>query len=438
VQTCSPGIEDARFARDSSSERGTLEGNQARNGPRAPGHLPVSSRDVEQAGPETPQTDEWVRRRGVADRYFAPWLERTHPLAGSTVLEYGCGYGPVSVALAPRVGRYIGYDIEEGAVAIARERVKEAGVDSNVELHAIGEDRILDAVAEHEGELDIVLLYAVLEHMTVRERLDLLELAFRLVRRSGLVAVIESPNRLAPVDWHTSFLPFLCQLPEPLAVAYAERSTREDFREAMADAASVSDDAARKALTRWGRGISYHEFELVLGDVGGHVIAGGYDPQLWDERPLQTEEKLVYWQLQRARPDLPPVFWRYWLDLALSPEPVPRPTPDLIWPWILETRGSPGAHWTRWEAVELEAGALLAIELPTPSRRIVATVSLGEPAGEVTVHAGGETLRRPVAAKPGYQVQVDLELRNAETQIGLSMSHPGFVHFVGYAAPGSA
>jgi SAM-dependent methyltransferase len=392
---------------------------------------------VTQPGPNAPDTPEWLRRRDVARRYFAPWLERMHPLAGATVMEYGCGYGPVSVALAPLAGRYLAYDIDEGAVAIARDRLNRAGASQNVELHAVPDDRILDAVAEHEGELDILLLYAVLEHMTVRERLDLLELAFRLVKRDGLVAVIESPNRLAPVDWHTSFLPFLCQLPEPLAIEYAKRSTREDFREAIAKAAGVGYDAAHEELTRWGRGISYHDFELVLDDVGAHLIAGGYDPHLWDERPLHTEEQLLYRQLHRARPDLPPAFWRFWLDLALSPEPLPRPTPDLIWPWILETRGSPGAHWTPWETVQLEPGAVLEIELPAPSRRIVATVALGEPAGEVTVDAGGTTLRQPVAAEPGYQAQVDFELPRAETRIGLGISPSGWVHFVGYAAPGS-
>ena len=352
-------------------------------------------------------------------------------------MEYGCGYGAVSVALAPLAGRYIAYDIDEGAVAIARERLDRAGGSQDVELQAVPDAQILDAVAEHEGEVDILLLYAVLEDMTIRERLDLLELAFRLVKRDGLVAVVESPNRLAPVDWHTSFLPFQCQLPEPLAIAYAERSSREDFREAIASASAVGYDAAQEELTRWGRGISYHEFELVLGDVGPHVIAGGYDPQLWDERPLHTEEQVLYRQLHRARPELPPVFWRFWLDLALSPEPLARPTPDLIWPWILQTRGSPGAYWTSWETVELNPGVVLSIELPVASRRIVATASFGEPGGEVTVSAGGRTMRQPSAAEPGYQTQVDFELPEAETRIELGLDPSGWVHFVGYAAPGS-
>ena len=373
----------------------------------------------------------------MAQRYFGPWLERMHPLAGATVVEYGCGYGAVSVALAPLAGRYIAYDIDEGAVAIARDHLDRASASQNAEVHAVPGDRILDAVAEHEGEVDILLLYAVLEHMTVRERLDLLELAFRLVRSDGLVAVVESPNRLAPVDWHTSFLPFMCQLPEPLAIEYAARSSREDFREAIAKAAGAGYDAAREELARWGRGISYHEFELVLGDVGAHVIGGGYDPQLWDERPLHAEEQVLYRQLHSARPDLPPVFWRFWLDLALSPEPLSGPAPDLIWPWILETIGSPGADWTSWETVQLNPGGVLAIELPVASRRIVATASFGEPGGEVIVSAGGRTMRQPSTAEPGHQTQVDFELPEAETRIELRLNPSGWVHFVGYAAPGS-
>jgi hypothetical protein len=45
------------------------------------------------------------------------------------------------------------------------------------------------------------------------------------------------------------------------------------------------------ALTRWGRGVSYHEFELVFGDLRKHLIASNYDPLLMDVRPIICDEQ---------------------------------------------------------------------------------------------------------------------------------------------------
>ena len=159
-------------------------------------------------------------------------FERVTTLGETTILEYGCGTGPVCCAFAPHVARHIGYDIVPEAIDLARAHVQAAGA-ANVTLHAAPADRILKAVAQHRGEVDVMLLYAVLEHMTPTERLDLLQLAMELVSPEGLVVVIESPNRLCAVDWHTSFLPFLCQLPEELALGYARRSQRPDYLEAL-------------------------------------------------------------------------------------------------------------------------------------------------------------------------------------------------------------
>ena len=78
-----------------------------------------------------------------------------------------------------------------------------------------------------------------------------------------------------------------------------------------------------EAIARWGRGVSFHEFELVFGERSGeHVIASNYDPILFGERPVHPEEVILARYLERWRPDLAPVWSRYWLDLILSPRPV--------------------------------------------------------------------------------------------------------------------
>ncbi len=109
------------------------------------------------------------------------------------MLEYGSGEGAVSAAFAPLVERHIGYDIDPGSIEFARAKLARRGI-TNSELHAVPADRILEAVARHQGEIDVLALYAVLEHMTLQERLALLDLAPSLLRPGGVIAVMNCPT----------------------------------------------------------------------------------------------------------------------------------------------------------------------------------------------------------------------------------------------------
>lgn len=376
----------------------------------------------------------WRKRRDVATDQVIPWLSRFRKLSECTVLEYGCGTGAVSCAFAPAVRRHIGYDIDPAAIAIAEGHLQ-AHEAHNVEARAVSTDEIFAAVREHRGEPDIVLLYAVIEHMTVAERLELLEVARDIVADNGLIVVVETPNRLVWPDWHTSFLPFLSQLPDELALAYADRSPREDFRDAIAEAAAEGSDAGLEALTRWGRGASFHEFELVFGDLTRHVLAGGFDPVLSPERMVRWEELALARELERVRPDVAPAFGRYWIDLVLSADPVEPETVGFIWPWTLETRLSPGARWTKWDSIDLDPGVPLMAELPCPTRRVVATVSLAELSGTLTVGVGGRLFERTVAGDPGTQITIDFELPLEDSIVEVTADRPTSLHFLGYEAP---
>jgi 2-polyprenyl-3-methyl-5-hydroxy-6-metoxy-1,4-benzoquinol methylase len=137
------------------------------------------------------------------------------PLEGRTVLEYGCGNGAVAAAFAPHVGRHMGLDIDEAAVRQGRELLGQHGVDASLRAVPLGE--IMGEVAAMRGEIDLFLCYAVLEHMTVEERLELLDLAQQVIRPDGASAVIETPNRLLPWDHHTSHCRFSASSPDELA-----------------------------------------------------------------------------------------------------------------------------------------------------------------------------------------------------------------------------
>jgi ubiquinone/menaquinone biosynthesis C-methylase UbiE len=77
-----------------------------------------------------PAGQRWVRRQEEQDTLLAPvaevLLDRAAPRAGESVLDIGCGWGGMSVALARRVlpgGRVLGLDVSELMLARARELV---------------------------------------------------------------------------------------------------------------------------------------------------------------------------------------------------------------------------------------------------------------------------------------------------------------------------
>lgn len=390
-------------------------------------------RSKEDDEPEFPSGwDDWHRRRLAAKRCCVPWIQRVLPLEGRTVLEYGCGNGPVTAAFAPLAGRYIGLDIDEAAVGATRRILGEGGV--HPELHVAPPGEILGATAAFRGEVDIFLCYAVLEHMSVPERLALLRLARDVVRPDGIIVVIETPNRLTPWDYHTSQLPFLNQLPEELALAYLERSPRKEFVHAMQAAAAGGPPDEREALVRWGRGMSFHELELVFDDLPRHVVASGWDPVLLPEREIHRAELALQRVLDTARPDLPAAFSRYWLDFILAPTPRPEATP-LLRPWPLRTGGSRGASFEASEVVGLEsADAVLAVDLPSPSARLVVGTEGAGTDLRVLVRQGGSGEERwivPTADGPAAShSEANFKVPSGRYKVGLS--GPGVVSVVLY------
>jgi 2-polyprenyl-6-hydroxyphenyl methylase/3-demethylubiquinone-9 3-methyltransferase len=132
--------------------------------------------------------NSWESRRRRAADYLIPWIEQTVELAGATVLEYGCGNAAVSCAFAERTACLIGVDIDASWIEYGRREARSRGLD-NVELERYPVDTILDAVAARKGQIDVFVCYAVLEHLTVRERLALLRLAREVVKPGGAIVV---------------------------------------------------------------------------------------------------------------------------------------------------------------------------------------------------------------------------------------------------------
>jgi hypothetical protein len=227
-------------------------------------------------------------------------------------------------------------------------------------------------------------------------------------------------------------MPFFSQLPEDLALRYARHSERPEFTRSMAAAERDGPAAAREALTRWGRGVSYHEFELVFGDLRRHVIASNYDPLLMGVRPVQPDEHRLGRGLEETRPDLPPVFGRYWLDLILSPVAVPGP-PAFIRPWPLSTRGSDRVAFNPGEWIEVGVDGRLRVEVRVPTRQLMIGVVPDAVAAEVSVRAvGGAAVGASAVGTPREPRFVVVDFPRPEREFDISFDQAAWVNFVGY------
>jgi S-adenosylmethionine-dependent methyltransferase len=104
--------------------------------------------------------------------------------------------------------------------------------------------------------------------MTPDECLSSLSAYWRKMRPGTLLGVIDTPNRLWLYDDHTSGLPFFHWLPGEIAIRYSAASQRQGIAALHEDTSA----AGILRLQRWGRGISFHEFELAIGPVAGLSI----------------------------------------------------------------------------------------------------------------------------------------------------------------------
>ncbi|HEX8104106.1 MAG TPA: class I SAM-dependent methyltransferase [Solirubrobacteraceae bacterium] len=391
--------------------------------------------------PPPPGVDD---RTYYTERVWCPWIEQAMPLAGATMLEYGCGPGSVSRAFAPRVERHIGLDIHQPSVDIARRMAREAGQE-NSEFHAHPPEEIIDVFKGYAGQVDIVMLYAVIEHLTVRERIEVLAAAREVARPNGVIVVIELPNRLVAWDHHSTWMPFINQLPEPLSLDYLmARGTRPALRENVLrardpDLPAEADQDALLALERFGRGGSFHEFELAWGGrIDGYVVASNWGPDVLPHREIDPGELPLARLMARLRPDLDPPFSRQWIDLILRPDLPVRRGP-FHRPWV--GNAGPGSHAISRNLDEVvfvpAPEGVLHVELPEPTRRLAVRVVDGETHTVVEATTlQGERATGEAPGRPGRARSVVIDLPDWADDVEIRLPRGGWIPALTYLGHG--
>ncbi len=256
---------------------------------------------------------EWVSRVRRDRIDIVPWLDRTRPLRGASVVEVGAGHGASTFALCEQGAHVTAYDLDQPGLDEAAAHLAAAGLVAD--LRCDNATALADLAL---ATLDWVMFWASLEHMIHTERIAAIRGAWAALRPGGLLTVVETPNRLWPHDSHTSQLPFYSWLPDDLAFDYARFSRRPGF-----GGSRYSDSTTEMVdFRRRGRGVSVHEFRLALDDQPVDVASC---MQL--ERRGRNPLRRLAWAagapgrtvrcLQRYEPDLHPAWLQPFLYLTL-------------------------------------------------------------------------------------------------------------------------
>jgi len=256
-------------------------------------------------------TNHLTNRFQNARTQVVPWIESIRSLRGARVLEIGCGTGSSLVALAERGAHVTGIDLDEGGLEVARKRC---------DLHAVAAELHLanaTNVAELFGDtaFDLIIFSASLEHMMHEERVRAIADTWAMLRSGDLWCVLETPNRLWHTDTHTALLPFFHWLPDELAFKYARFSERTNFRECYDE---MTDDRWLH-FHRRGRGVSFHELHVALGEIDAFEVVSYKNEFLadrgWLNKDARSERYIAL--LSELVPNIHRAFLQEYLDLIL-------------------------------------------------------------------------------------------------------------------------
>ncbi len=175
-------------------------------------------------------------------------------LSDKRMLDFGCGAG-ASTLIFLRCGAtdVTGVEVDEALLDISRSRLNDF-FQKGYRLIKIDYIDGQYQLPFSNGQFDIVWAQAILEHVLPDQRRFVLRELWRVLRESGLLVIMGTPNRLWIKEFHTSNLFFVNYLPLELAIWVAHHCSRR-----------VPADQPKEALLSDGfRGWTYWEIAQAL------------------------------------------------------------------------------------------------------------------------------------------------------------------------------
>jgi S-adenosylmethionine-dependent methyltransferase len=272
---------------------------------------PELNRDIE---------DHVFQRYHTTLFHYVNWVRKVFNLEGKDIVEIGCGTGSSTAAFAHFCKHIYAYEIVESSLLAAKKRMEIMGI-NNVDIIAVNPSNSLETIKKnHQDGVGVILLFAVLEHMTIAERLETLRETWNLLAPEGILIVAETPNRLTYYDHHTSWLHFFHMLPEDLAIEYYQKSPRADFKHSINKTIEESKiSGGKEKIIRWGNGVSFHEFEIALkSDLDNLIIADGDDEEMRSIYPMTEQEELLRNYFVKQKIEQPLTFTNSVLNFILQ------------------------------------------------------------------------------------------------------------------------
>ncbi len=152
---------------------------------------------------------------------------RAHRLS---VLEVGCSFGHMTEYMAeqPEITEIHCFDTDPAFVEIVRAKVDEQGLAKVREVLLLDNDKTR-RLPWPDARFDLVLVVGVVEHLPARNRRAQVDEYYRLLAPGGHIAILDTPNRLFPLETHSIGLPLVQWLPPRLAYAYARLARPRKF-----------------------------------------------------------------------------------------------------------------------------------------------------------------------------------------------------------------
>lgn len=267
-------------------------------------------------------------------QFLVAFINQIPDLHQKTALEVGCGRGAKAVVLSQFFKQYVGIDIAKSKIELAKK------VSSNFKITNI--DFIHDEAANIEHFLsgyrekfDVIILYAILEHLTIEEKINLLRCCWEYLNDDSYLFIGEAPNRMVPVDYHSSKMLYFQQMPIDLWKEYYNRSPNRFWVDKMNE--GEKKGLFTKTAYRRGLHVGHQEFDLAIKSVEElkpHIFRDNFANQILNLYPYEGFEfaKLLEQNQIRTFPaqvmvaprDLPDFFSRYYLEVVLKKCPVQK------------------------------------------------------------------------------------------------------------------
>jgi SAM-dependent methyltransferase len=139
-----------------------------------------------------------------------------------SVLEVGASFGHMTEYLAeqPEIAEIHCFDTDPAFVDIVRAKVEEQDLRKVKDVLLFGNDETR-RLPWTDARFDLVLVVGVVEHLPARNRRAQVDEYYRVLAPGGHIAILDTPNRLFPLETHSIGLPLVQWLPPRLAYAYA-------------------------------------------------------------------------------------------------------------------------------------------------------------------------------------------------------------------------